>query len=370
MGRMLVPSWTWVARQDTLLKFLDSIKEAPWLALDTEFLRINTYYPKLCLMQVSDGTQHALIDAQAGLDLSGFIELLRKPERVSVLHACLQDVEIMYHDFDLIPENLFDTQIAWALLGRDFQVSYAAMVEETLGIALDKSQVRSWWDRRPLKPAQLQYALHDVVYLGPIYQQLSEDLEAKGRMAWLQEELKRNLAPTVLVPNSSHVWKRVKIPNNEIPNDRLHVLQGLARWRELVARRQDQARGRVASDEILVALACATPEDREDFEQIVAGRVPWKLHERLWKTLQEAHRCPPIQRKLMNRNERMEMRRKIRILAGVARKVAEEIEVSPELLAPRAMLEDLVRQNPDPVLLQGWRGKMVGPALTQALDAL
>lgn len=365
-----MPSWTWVARQDTLLKFLDSIREAPWLALDTEFLRINTYYPKLCLMQVSDGTRHALIDAQAGLDLSGFIELLREPDRISVLHACLQDVEIMYHDFDLIPENLFDTQIAWALLGRDFQVSYAAMVEETLGIALDKSQVRSWWDRRPLKPAQLQYALRDVVHLGPIYQQLSEDLEAKGRTAWLREELERNLAPSALVPNSNHMWKRVKIPNSEIPNDRLHVLQGLARWRELVARRQDQARARVASDEVLVALACAAPEDREDFEQIVAGRVSWKLHERLWKALQEAHRCPPIQRKTMDRNERMEMRRRIRILAGVARKVAEDIEVSPELLAPRAMLEDLVRQNPDPILLQGWRGETVGPALTQALDAL
>ncbi len=367
---MLIPSWTWIARQDTLLKFLDSIKDTRWLALDTEFLRINTYYPKLCLIQVSDGTQHALIDAQAGLDLSGFVELLRSTDRVSVLHACSQDVEIMYHDFDLIPSNLFDTQTAWALLGRDFQVSYAAMVEETLGIALDKSQVRSWWDRRPLKPAQLQYALHDVVHLGPIYQQLSEELEAMGRRGWLQEELERTLDPAVLVPNSNHVWKRVKIPNGEIPSDRLHVLQGLARWRELVARRQDLSRGRVASDSILVALACVTPDNRDDFTQIVAGKVSWKLHERLWKALQEAHRAPPIQRKTMGRDERMEMRRRIRILAGVARKVAEEIKVSPELLAPRTMLEDLVRQNPDPVLLRGWRGKTVGPALTQALDAL
>lgn len=370
MGRMLIPSWTWIARQDTLLKYLDTIADSPWLALDTEFLRINTYYPKLCLIQVSNGTQHALIDAQARLDLSGFIELLRRPNRISVLHACLQDVEVMYHDFDLIPENLFDTQIAWALLGRDFQVSYASMVEETLGIALDKSQVRSWWHRRPLKPAQLLYALYDVVYLGPIYRQLSEELEAKGRLAWLQEELKRTLAPSTLVPDANHMWKRIKVPNSEIPNDRLHVLRGLARWRELVARRQNQARARVASDDVLVALACTAPQDRDQFERIVSGQMSWKLHERLWKALQDAHHHPPMTRNLMDRNERMEMRRKVRILAGVARKVAEEIEVSPELLAPRAMLEDLVRQNPDPILLQGWRGKMVGPALTQALDAL
>ena len=367
---MAVPRWTWVAKQDTLLKFLDSIEGASWLALDTEFLRISTYYPKLCLIQVSDGTEHALIDAQAGLDLSGLIELLRRPDEISVMHACLQDVEIMHHDFDLIPGKLFDTQIAWALLGRGFQVSYAAMVEEMLGIVLDKSEVRSWWDRRPLKPSQIQYALRDVVYLGPVYQQLKAELEAKGRLAWLQEELERNVTPSVLVPNLDHIWKRIKIPNREISSSQLHVLQELARWRELIAQRQNRARTRVASDDVLVALSSTAPQNRDDFERIVADKIPRKLYERLWKVLQKAYRLPPITRTFMNRNARTEMQRKTRILAGVARKIAEDIEVSPELLAPRAMLEDLVQQNPDPVLLQGWRGKTVGPALTQAIDAL
>lgn len=370
MGGVLTPSWTWIARQEVLLEFLGRIEDAPWLALDTEFLRIHTYYPKLCLIQISDGSEHAIIDMQAGLDLSILVERLRRPDRVSALHACFQDVEIMHHDFDLIPGNVFDTQIAWAMLGHGFQVSYANMVEERLGIALDKSQVRSWWDRRPLKPAQLQYALSDVVHLGPIYQQLAEELEAKGRLIWMQEEMRRMLTPSTWTPDPNQVWKRVRIPNGNMPSERLHVLQGLARWRELLARRQDRARVRVASDEVLVDLACTPFRDRQAFERAVAGRVSWKLQERLWKTLQLAEDCPPLSLKSMSREERSEQRRKVRILAGVVRKVAEEIGVAPELLAPRVMVEELVRQSPDPILLQGWRGETVGPALTEALNAL
>lgn len=370
MSGVLITSWTWIARQTTLLEFLERIEGAPWLALDTEFLRIHTYYPKLCLIQVSDGNEHALIDMQADLDLSVLVERLRRPDRVSVLHACLQDIEIMHHDFDLIPENVFDTQIAWALLGHGFQVSYAAMVEDRLGISLDKSQVRSWWDRRPLKPAQMQYALFDVVHLGPVYQRLSEELEAKGRLPWMQEEMKRMLTPSTWIPDPNQVWKRVRVPNGNVPSERLHVLQGLASWRELLARRRNRTRVRIASDEVLVDLACTPFRDRKEFEHAVAGRVSWKLQDKMWKALQLAEKSPPLSLKSLSKEERSEQRRKVRILAGVARKVAEEIRVSPELLAPRVMLEELVHQNPDPVLLRGWRGETVGPALTEALNAL
>ena len=370
MSGPLITSWTWIARQAALLEYLERVEGAPWLALDTEFLRIHTYYPKLCLIQISDGNEHALIDMQAGLDLSALVERLRQSDRVSVLHACLQDIEIMHHDFDLIPGNVFDTQIAWALLGHGFQISYAAMVEERLGIAVDKSQVRSWWDRRPLKPAQMQYALFDVVHLGPVYQQLTEELEAKGRLAWMQEEMNRVLTPSTWIPDPNQMWKQVRMPNGNVPGDRLHVLQGLASWRELLARRRDRARVRVASDEVLVDLACRPFRDRQAFEHAVAGRVSRKLQDKMWKTLKLAEGGSPLSLKSLSREERSEQRRKVRILAGVARKVAGEIEVSPELLAPRVMLEELVNRNPDPILLRGWRGETVGPALTEALDAL
>lgn len=371
MGEVLAPKWTWITRQKVLLEYLDRVAEAPWLALDTEFLRINTYYPKLCLIQISDGTEHAVIDMQAELDISILVEQLRRPDRISALHACLQDVEILHNDFDLIPGNVFDTQIAWALLGHGFQVSYAAMVENRLGIALDKSQVRSWWDRRPLKKAQLLYALYDVVYLGPVYRQLSEELEAKGRLGWMRDEMKRLLTPSTWMPDPDQMWKHVRIPDsNPLPGKRLHMLEALARWRDLAGRLEDRPRVRVASDELLVNLARSSFRNRHDFENVVTGWVSRRFHEGLWRTLREAEKHPPLSLKSVSKEERSEQRRKVRILAGVARKIAEEIGVSPELLAPRVMLQELVHRSPDPILLQGWRGEMVGPALTEALDAL
>ena len=369
MARDGIPEGVWIDRQDTLQDFLGAVMRAPWLALDTEFLRIYTYYPKLCLIQVSDGTRHALIDAQAGLDLSTFMEWLQKPDRRSVLHACMQDIEILHHDYDVIPEEVFDTQVAWALLGRDFQVSYAAMVENKLGLTLDKSQVRSRWDRRPLKPEQLQYALTDVVHLAPIYQQLAEDLEALGRLAWMREELKRMLTPATWVPDPEQIWKRVRISGGNLPADRLHVLQGLAHWRELTARRRDRARPKIATDETLTTLARTPPTNRKNFIRMVDGTVSERLHDKLWNALQEAQDRPPLAVKSIGRAERIEQRRQVRLLAAVARKVAEDLQVSPELLAPRAMLEALVQRQPNSTLLQGWRQQTVGPALTDALNA-
>ena len=370
MSEVRITTWTWIDQQAALQGFLERVESAPWLALDTEFLRINTYYPKLCLIQASNGTEHALIDVQAGLDLSTLVGQLRKPGRVCAVHACLQDIEIMHHDFDLIPGSVFDTQVAWALLGHGFQISYAAMVGKRLGITLDKSQVRSWWDRRPLKSEQIQYALSDVVYLGPIYQQLSEELDARGRLPWMQEEMKRVLTPSTWTPDPNQIWQRVRASDGNVPSERLHILQGLACWRELLARRRDRPRVRIASDEILVELARKPFQNRKAFERAVAGRISWRLQDKMWKALQLAEKCPPLTPKSLSRDERSEQRRKVRILAGIARKIAKEIQVSPELLAPRIMLEELVNQEPDPILLQGWRGETVGPALIDALNAI
>ncbi len=369
MGRVLIPDWTWIARQEALRSFLDRVANAPWLALDTEFLRIHSYYPELCLIQISDGSEHALIDAKANLDLSALVERLRESDQVSVLHACLQDVEIMHHDFDLIPGNVFDTQTAWALLGHGFQISYAAMVERKLGITLDKSQTRSWWDRRPLKPAQLRYALLDVVHLGSVYQKLAEELEARGRLDWMREEMERTLTPATWVPDPDQIWRRIRTSKGNVPPTHMHVLRSLGRWRELLARHRDQARGRIASDEALVDLASATPSNRKAFERVVAGRVCRKLRDELWEALRLAEDDPPLALNSMHWEERNEQRRKAKALAGIVREVSQDIRVSPELLAPRAMLMELLDQTPDPAVLQGWRGETVGPALTQALDA-
>ncbi len=369
MLRSCLPDYAWVDRQNTLEDFLAATVHAPWLTLDTEFLRTSTYYPILCLIQVSDGTRHALIDAQAGLDLSGLVARLRDPACISVLHACLQDVEILHHDFDLIPGNVFDTQVAWGLLGRGFQTSYSAMVKQQLGIALDKSQTRSRWDRRPLTPAQLEYAVLDVVHLAPIYQHLSDALERCGRLGWLHEEMAQALTPAAWIPDPDEAWRRIRVPERHLLASRSHILKALARWRELTARRLDRARPRIAADEILIDLTRALPRTRNDFNRLIGNAVPRKVQSELWAALEQTHDQMPPKLSTPTREERIAQQAKIRQLMAVARKVASELDMAPELLATRAMLAELVQRRPNPALLQGWRRDQIGLALQEALDA-
>ena len=359
----------WIDRQDALEDFLAATAPAPWLALDTEFLRTSTYYPILCLMQVSDGTRHALIDARAGLDLSGLTARLRDAACISVLHACLQDVEILHHDFDLIPGNVFDTQVAWGLLGRGFQISYSAMVERQLGIALDKSQTRSRWDRRPLTPAQLEYAVLDVVHLAPIYRHLSDELERCGKLGWLQEDMAQTLTPAAWIPDPDEAWRRIRVPERHLLASRLHVLQALARWRELTARRLDRARPRIAADDVLIDLTRTPPRTRDGLNQRIRGAVPRRVWDELWTVMQQAADRTPPKPSSLSREERIAQQAKVQKLMAIARKTARELDVAPELLATRSMLEELVQQRPNPALLQGWRRRQVGLALQEALHA-
>ena len=232
MSRAPIPKDVWIARQAALQKFLDATRQAPWLALDTEFIRTRTYYPVLCLIQVSDGQRHALIDTLAGLDLTPLAERLNRPACVNVLHACLQDMEIVHHYFGLIPRNVFDTQIAWGLLGNHFQISYAGIVQEHLDLTIDKSQSRSRWDLRPLTKAQLQYALSDVTHLGSLYLRLTEELEKEGKLSWLEEEMRRLLVPETWIPDPDEIWRRIRTPERNSLSKNLNILQALSRWRE------------------------------------------------------------------------------------------------------------------------------------------
>ena len=373
MGDNGLPDGVWIDRQNTLQDFWDATAHAPWLVIDTEFLRVHTYHPKLCLIQISDGTRHALIDAQAGLDLSALTNHLSNPASISVFHACLQDAEIIHYNFGLIPRSVFDSQIAWALLGYGFQISYAAMVEKKLGITLNKSQVRSRWDRRPLSSAQLHYALSDVVHLAPIYQQLAEELEALGRLGWMYEELERILIPETWIPDPDQIWRRVKFSAGRFPADQLHVLQGLARWRELTAQKRDRARPKIIRDDALVALASTPPATWESFKRSVGDSISKKFQDELWTVLRQYQDHPPATLetiKTVSRAERLELRKKVQCLSATVREIAESLNIVPELLAPRSMLEELAQQRPNPSLLQGWRRETVGLALQSTLHAL
>ena len=171
-----------------LIAFCAAIKDSEWLAIDTEFVREKTYYPQLCLIQVSNGEQLACIDPLALDDIEPLLAVFYDPSITKVFHAASQDLEIFAHLRNELPAPLFDTQIAAALLGHGNQISYAAMVKIYCDVELDKSHSRTDWSRRPLSAAQIQYAADDVRYLGVVYNLLLEELQIKNRDTWLEDD--------------------------------------------------------------------------------------------------------------------------------------------------------------------------------------
>ena len=221
----------YVDTPQALTQLCKQLQHSPWFALDTEFIREKTFYPRLCLLQVAN-TQHlACIDVLALNDLSPLLDILYDPASTKVLHSAHQDLEIFYHLRGALPTPIFDTQLAATLLGLGEQIGYAALVKTLLKIDLDKSQTRTDWSCRPLDPAQLSYAADDVRYLGQIYQQQRQELEQRQRLDWLTEDFTALCDPARYRVDVDQAWQRIK-GQQRLRGVQLAVLRTLAAWRE------------------------------------------------------------------------------------------------------------------------------------------
>ncbi len=238
-----------------------------WLAVDTEFERVNTYYPEWCLLQLGDGALTAVIDPLAISDLNPLYELLYDPAIIKVFHAARQDLELFYHIRGRLPGPLFDTQIAAALLGYDRQIGYAALVQEILGIELDKSQARTDWKRRPLHRNQLRYAADDVIYLGRLYEILQARLAESAQLAAFEEEVKALDDPLLYEPDPQMMWKKIR-ESKRLQGEPLAILQRLAAWREQTARAENRPRKWILPDHSLLEMARLQPDNKDALSQI------------------------------------------------------------------------------------------------------
>src|SRR3569833_72510 len=199
-----------IETNDALVAFLAELAHAPYLALDTEFLRDQTYYPKLCLIQVAAPGVEGIIDPLApGLDLAPFYDLLRQPEIVKVMHAARQDIEIFFLQGGVLPNPLFDTQIAAMVAGFGDAASYETLARKIAHVEIDKSARFTDWSRRPLSQKQLDYAIGDVTHLRTIYEYLKKQLEKTGRSSWVQEEIAALQDPVLFVLVPVCVWLRL-----------------------------------------------------------------------------------------------------------------------------------------------------------------
>ncbi|EJL34440.1 ribonuclease D [Caulobacter sp. AP07] len=252
---------TTITTTAALAAFCNELKGAPFIAVDTEFMRETTYWPKLCLIQVASPDTEACIDPLAeGLDLAPLLDILRDPAVLKVFHAARQDVEI-FNNLNAMPTPLFDTQVAGMAAGFGEQIAYDALVRQMLKIELDKSSRFTDWARRPLSEAQLTYAVADVTHLATLFPILRERLEKAGRLAWVEEEMKALNDPAAYDVDPEKAWRRLR-PRKTAPKY-LAVFKAVAAWRERTAQTRDQPRGRILKDEAIDELATQAPTSLE-----------------------------------------------------------------------------------------------------------
>lgn len=357
-----------IATQDALHTACQRWTEAPWLALDTEFVRERTYYPQLCLIQVSDGTEPAVVDTLGVDDLSPLLELLYRDNTVKVFHSGSQDLEIFAQLRDAVPQPLFDTQIAAALLGEGDQLGYAALVERRLGITLDKSLTRTNWARRPLRPAEIDYAAEDVRHLATLYPQLREELARCGRLAWLEEECARIANPELYRTAPEAAWQRLRTLHRQPPTARAAAM-ALAAWREREAMARNRPRKWILADDALYTLAERRPQTVDQLESLHA--LPPKMLARHGKTLLEVlAQAGDFETPGMPNQSPLDAAQKKRFNAVRERlgACAKRLRIPASLLANRAELEQWVRygESANIPLQQGWRREAAQGVLQDA----
>ena len=250
-----------------LAEFCARLEGQAFVAVDTEFMRETTYWPKLCLIQAaSPGGIEATIDPLAeGLDLGPFLDVMSDQRILKVFHAARQDVEI-FHNLGAIPRPLFDTQIAGMAAGFGEQVAYDALARKILKVELDKSSRFTDWARRPLSEAQLIYALADVTYLAALYPILRARLEKAGRLSWVTEEMAAMCDPALYDVDPENAWRRLKPRKHAVKY--LAVFRAVAAWRERTAQQRDQPRGRILKDEAIDELAAQAPTSADGLNRL------------------------------------------------------------------------------------------------------
>ena len=341
------------------------LAEAPYLALDTEFMRDQTYWPKLCLIQVAAPGLEAIIDPLAkGIELASFYELLKSRRIVKVLHAARQDIEIFHHQGGAIPDPLFDSQIAAMVCGFGEAASYETLCRKIAHVEIDKSSRFTDWSRRPLSQKQLDYAIGDVTHLRTIYEFLKRKLDQTGRSAWVQEEIAALQDPALYALHPEIAWKRLK-PRTS--NKRfLAMLSSLAAWREREAQERDIPRGRVLRDEALTEIAAHPPENTEGLERIRAvpkGFGNSRLGKGLLDAIQEGRSAKPPE---PIEHDRPRRRREpspaaIDLLKTLLRLRSEAVGVAPRLIANADDIERLAANEDEGVpALHGWRAEVFG----------
>jgi len=362
MGRQSMKIHPLINSTDDLADLVSRMKGHEFIAVDTEFMRENTYWPDLCLLQVASPDEAAAIDPKAdNINLEPLLELMVNNDNIlKVFHAGGQDLEIIHNLTGEVPNPLFDTQVAAMALGYGEQIGYSNLVESVLGHNLDKGARFTDWSRRPLDKRQIDYAIADVTHLATIFPKLVNKLVKTGRGAWLDEEMDRLADPSSFAFAPEDAWKRLKLPSRNPAV--LGRLKALAGWRETEARSKNLPRGRIVKDDTLNELASHPPKTQDDLGKVRGLSSGWRNNDigaRMMAALAKAQPLDPDE--LPAREPRRPGLTKDAALVSDLLKLllkirAKEAGVAAKLIARSDELEALAAGvRSDLNILSGWR---------------
>ena len=359
-----------------LSQFCDYAYNFDYITVDTEFLRERTYYPKLCLIQLAiPGDQEnsaVLIDPlERNLDLSPLYKIFLDPDIVKVFHAARQDLEIFFHDKDIIPSPLFDTQLAAMVCGFGEQVGYETLVRSICKVNLDKSSRFTDWSLRPLSNKQQQYALADVTHLRQIYEYLKEQLKRNERETWLEEELNILKNPETYITRPNEAWRRIKSRSNS--SKFLGIVARLAEFRETYAQKNNIPRNRVLKDDALMELASLKPKSFDDLSRsrlLLRDARKGKIAKGILDSIKAAEdlkfeqvNYPTKVPKSLNVNSALSDMLRVLLKAK-----SEELGVAAKLIANSSDLDSIASGERTVPALSGWRHQIFGREALELCD--
>ncbi len=350
---------------DELAQTCSRLAQHQFVAVDTEFLREETYWPLLCLVQLASPDEAVIVDPLSdGVKLDPLYDLMADRSVVKVFHAGRQDIEIIYNQAGLIPEPTFDTQVAAMVCGFGESISYGNLVKKLTGEDVDKTSRFTDWRRRPLSNSQLTYALGDVTHLRVIYPQLKDDLDSSGRFEWLAEEMATMTDPKTYAHEPEEAWKRLK---QRVKNRKaLAVLMELAIWRERLAQAQDVPRARILRDEALYDIANRMPTETKQLGQLRTLSDGFARSARARDIVEAVNRglerdpksVPQLNSGNVLSPQAMALVDLLRVLLKAA---AARHRVAPKLIADTDDLERIAAdREPDVPALKGWRYELFG----------
>lgn len=359
----------YLSTQEELKAYCDEASTCRVVAVDTEFLREKTYFPRLCLIQVNAGGNIAAIDPILIEDLSLLAAIFEDPDVVKVFHACSQDLEVLWDGMGCVCRNVFDTQVAAAFLGLRQQIGYGPLVDAYCGVSLPKAEALTDWSQRPLDPEQLVYAEDDVRYLPQIYETMCNKLVDSDRLSWVLPEMDEASDPSRFRKDPRDAFLRLKRAST-LSRRQLAVAREVCAWREETAAARDVPRKWLMSDEVIVEACHRTPTSLPRLRRI---RGLEKLSESdargIIASVQRGLDCPPADfpAAIKRLKPSSEKDGALDLMSAVVRVVAEKTGIAPQVIASKEDLNELLSGSRDGRLAQGWRHEVAGKQLERLL---